>query len=688
MSIFYTEVSKDVQSALTNRKAYYSSANRNSDAHVWLYKKTAYATAKAYNPKTDIGKSLEIPAAGGFGKNSLYESNANANFIPKPHINSVKISSDGDLGSLKKCELAFTVYSLTDLNTCQPFLDIGANLVIDYGWTVVNNATGQSGKFEGIIYNFTYTINGNGGFDCVSYGIAKGATILPINITAGVEPDSLTTDLLDTKKVSVNLMDILQELANKHALYRGNIDGDGVGYDYFSDNNNDLTKQLLLITSSQQYYITLEKLIALINRNLLKDIIQVNNANPLPSNWRFPQTVPNTVTTPPSFDFIKFLTEQRSENNSKTMPEKDFVIVCNSQYTKGLIPDVSNDLISANPLQVIFPGFSTYGSQTYFQSANELAQQFKAGDISKTLLNINWLKSLFYVIGDETQDRQKSADQSITKYLINIFNAISDNSGTRFKLSLTSMPKDENPDGKKFVIADINYVDKKIIPYTLTAVNNQGICRNITLSSKIPTAMAATAYITARSTAITQSTAGANVLTGKSLPSNAEDKKNAREVLKNIVDTYAKGRLDDVGNIASLQSALKTVYETAEFSNKSGGMNTLPFPIDFSATLDGIEGFQYGNTVTTNYLPAVYQNNRVAFTVTKIDHTIQNSDWTTTLSTLCRLFVDNQNTSDKTAANDYQNNAQVNSNTSAITYQGNVSAQATPTGVNPTPAQQ
>jgi hypothetical protein len=115
---------------------------------------------------------------------------------------------------------------------------------------------------------------------------------------------------------------------------------------------------------------------------------------------------------------------------------------------------------------------------------------------------------------------------------------------------------------------------------------------------------------------------------------------------------------------------------TAEQKNTSGGLNSLPYPIDFSATLDGIEGFQFGNTVTTNYLPAVYQNNRVAFTVTKIDHTIQNNDWTTTVATICRLLTDNQNKSDSTAENEYKN-IQGNIENSGITYQGNTSATTT-----------
>jgi hypothetical protein len=85
--------------------------------------------------------------------------------------------------------------------------------------------------------------------------------------------------------------------------------------------------------------------------------------------------------------------------------------------------------------------------------------------------------------------------------------------------------------------------------------------------------------------------------------------------------------------ITSLQAALKRAYmEVTDSQSKE----LIPFPLDFSATIDGIDGIIFGNVVTTNYLPPVYQSNKVAFTVTKVEHEIQNNDWTTTISTVCR----------------------------------------------------
>jgi hypothetical protein len=221
---------------------------------------------------------------------------------------------------------------------------------------------------------------------------------------------------------------------------------------------------------------------------------------------------------------------------------------------------------------------------------------------------------------------------------------------------MTSDPDND----KKFVISDINYVDKSISPYIVTAVNNQSICRNISLTSRVPTSMNAVAFIAARSSATTQSSVAGKVLNG--LPTTPPDKNSITALRKQLeicvkdlqVTPSTESTGEKITNTASdkvrrLQLALKSVFEASTSSSGylnlqlgEAPKNSIPFPIDFSATLDGIEGFKFGNTITTNYLPAVYKNTRVAFTVTKVEHMIQNNDWTTTLSTLCRLLPDDK----------------------------------------------
>jgi len=101
----------------------------------------------------------------------------------------------------------------------------------------------------------------------------------------------------------------------------------------------------------------------------------------------------------------------------------------------------------------------------------------------------------------------------------------------------------------------------------------------------------------------------------------------------------ALGAKSEVGptdaNIATLQAALARVYTEPSIAATSG-KSAVPIPVDFSCTLDGINGFVFGNTITTNYLPLVYKGGKVTFTVTTVTHQISGNDWTTTLNTIMR----------------------------------------------------
>ena len=60
------------------------------------------------------------------------------------------------------------------------------------------------------------------------------------------------------------------------------------------------------------------------------------------------------------------------------------------------------------------------------------------------------------------------------------------------------------------------------------------------------------------------------------------------------------------------------------------------YPINLELTTDGIAGIIWGNTIHTAFIPKIYKDN-VVFQVTTVGHEINNSDWETTVSTVCRI---------------------------------------------------
>ena len=55
-------------------------------------------------------------------------------------------------------------------------------------------------------------------------------------------------------------------------------------------------------------------------------------------------------------------------------------------------------------------------------------------------------------------------------------------------------------------------------------------------------------------------------------------------------------------------------------------------PIDSSIIIDGIAGIYPGNTYKVDYLRDLYSNSNIFFRISNVAHSINSTDWTTTLT--------------------------------------------------------
>ena len=145
-TIFYS--TSAAQGTISARAAVYNAEVRDSNAFAWLYKKMAYVNASAGT------SGLANPVGGGLGNDqSMYTnpgestdkdgSSKVTRFLPKSHIVSLKTSYAGDMGSTIKGEIAFTVYSLSQLEGAAGFFTVGADMYANWGWA---NAGGVGGS--------------------------------------------------------------------------------------------------------------------------------------------------------------------------------------------------------------------------------------------------------------------------------------------------------------------------------------------------------------------------------------------------------------------------------------------------------------------------------------------------------------------------------------------------------------
>jgi hypothetical protein len=737
-SIFFSHIDSNVEKALNARKAVYGAMDRTSingisaeAAENWLYKKTAWVTAIAKS-KSSGTVTLNNSNKGGIVADSLYKSlstatsNSTSGLVPKPHITSVSISNQGRLGSTKQAEIKFTVYDINTLNDYQSFFDIGSEVGVRYGWSVGNSGTvlptdcaGPVGNFIGKVYNFSYQLTTNGAFECTSQVIGPGTSALG-NRMNGVISLNLQKELKDYSDIngtrttgdfvtfSNTLLDYFSYLEYQYLngyglLYKIQSSDTAIGgiivkavsktltegnpaEKYKDQYGNDVTKVKpgTRTDFDSLTYISLERICSI-----------------LPAIWNgeFWRPYIDNIT-----GFGDDFLEYRDNSRLKRRPK----LVCNPKVTRWNPPssDIMEIFRSANPLEIIFPGTAAYPSwnstninniTTDFGRGNILQDPyvienptaldprnpdydlaFKSGDASKIMININWLRTLIDKNVSKGADKGENSSEVIaSKILSDIFESIYQNSGGKIKLSLV----EDSKISTNLLVTDVGIIShqQNKSPFQLTAMTKDSICRNVSLVSKVPSRLAAAAYTTGISNG---SVTEANAINATGELNNTPSyignlKDGAREALDNLglekVDANSISKAQDalfglINNSPKVNSTLPTDAATVY-------KDSMIIPLEFSATLDGIDGIVFGNAFTFNYLPAKYQsrisNTTICFTATNVTHQIANNDWSTTITTVMRVIPSNITVASKpnpvnTTQSNTTSNIEVTDNASPI----------------------
>ena len=656
-TVFYTPVDDNVKKALDARKNFYGAMQRNSFAHTWLHQKMAWAEAKAFviHMESDsegiftqleanggdvekldvtVKSVLKLSTTGGFAKRTggertsagLYNSEQSDSDVGrwsvKPHLNKVVISHDGDWGSTKKAEVQFSVYNRADLSKQIAFLTIGAYVEISYGWSTNTTAEGSIGKYKGLVTNFNYNVNEYGGFDCTTYLIGPGFSIFSSRADGSIPTDLKLTDANSGEVYASTLVGLLAHLVQTTStlpsvLYTSNVyRGIGLIQPLTTEPPPEASKTGTAYSFVKNYYISLERLVSVVNYIFLKAANKDADIDPF------------------SVDPI------------------NKPVACNIIHTRVAPITNTKDFVSANPLECIFPGFYSYATPKLpddslsIATANTINKSYrfsayyedlmKKGDASKIMISIDWIIDLI----NDWSDSKNNADRNFSDFFEYVLSMIYQNSGERWSLAVVQDPKDPY----QFYISDINYVDSEVTPYVITAVIKEGISRTSSVQGKVPSDLAAAAQI-ASITALTADARGLSKIY-QNITNNNTSEINAyysgsveyNKLLNtlNVAKSNVIGQEVSIESVNNLRAALKAVYRSDQPGQDMNQIR-IPFALDFTFTLDGIEGIVFGNAVTSNYLPEAYSGTGTSFTVTKVVHTIADNDWTTTCNTVCRI---------------------------------------------------
>ena len=361
--------------------------------------------------------------------------------------------------------------------------------------------------------------------------------------------------------------------------------------------------------------------------------------------------------------FINFLNTNFMDKVGAKIICTDAVCNSNTFYPK---------LVSASPTQILlWPGTNNSLTNTYYFDAsadpstnNSIAQQNSVTPVNtpmKFFPNVKAVTGGFLAQDGKAYpariyinielirgivDKIKN-DPTIKELLKQLGAEIQTNTGNAIKMVLVQDPLVESA----LLYTDSAYIDTNLsveefsVP-AFPSFSGRSVIRNFTLSANVPNSVKNMIFGVVSGASGTQKQVAYNGY----IYASAEVKKQLEEEWKKSYETNNKGlaiaknnkALKPIDDEATklLQLALeKYVTYFTDDIKKSMNSTKVIFPMDLEFTIDGLNGFKFGDVLQFDGLPKRYLDAYV-FTVIGISHEVSTSgEWTTTLKCNPRVRI-------------------------------------------------
>lgn len=625
---FLQEVDKFVKNELSVRQNILGRRVRGVGASYpkpveWAYAKTAWGIVSS---KTVRGVTLGLPGSKVMSdsKGNLTLYNASRNVPNKPLLSEIEITNEGSLGSMLRATFKFTIYpELTqngfDLEGVErAFFIPGNEITIRWGWSISGNTNKAcQGEFDGIIYNFNWSLNEDLSVSATVSAVSPSALSVGISaeMSTRTDVDGLTaqvTDPADLELVGSNIIKVIDvdlaaqsgslQLSDGQAIYIPSIETVSKKMDYvaiglpFQESEETNVNDIPPPISQTFWYIKLGSIAEFINA-LLADF----------------------------------------DDPIKTI----FKVQCFGNETQYL-----KDVKSAYPIDVYFPDYQmgAYGSLNPFSEENSFLTEGVSENtinIGNILIGVDFLKKTFE---DLVADNAANITyKNLTKFLEEITKRINHASGNMYQFTnIMFEPKVNNIDRSTGVsilsVEDYNlHTGLTVKPFQFDSTIFKPIIRAVNISSSPPGPSATAAFVAARG----------NV---KPEVSDVQVAKNDQRDKQTFWREYntAIGNMRSLANVAKARGfnqnwsesfrANLVKYKKTSLNNDAHWLYNAVYPVNLSITIDGINGFKFGDTLKTQMIPRTYNSDyNMVFTVSKITHVIKENDWETTLDTFSRI---------------------------------------------------
>jgi hypothetical protein len=595
-----------------------------------------------------------------------------------PTLGAVTIEVDGEFGSLRRATAEFTCYDMDSFDKLESvLLRPGIRIFIRYGYLGADDSTESSQglvtlsnkakAYEFVIADYSFTYTKENYIKCSFKAIGVGGLATSINfsntVNGGTRKFLRDFEQQTTETVVKTVEDVFDYHLVKHLIGVGNaVDSIQQGKSIALPTPDEYKTPTILamiklpkdfevadaivetnwLNSSYMAYCSLSYIIHhLINIELLRD-----NPNNLTDGFRNVRYICNAeVSAGPGYNGYIFSADPLNIGiTSKN-------IIQNSYGAAGSIKDVGTSVKSERVATT--PDTSYSFDTAVIPDVNLVMVDSNKIDCSMLLVSRLLLRKLL---------KEFEKDKfSINDFLTKLFDAISDATAGMITLGLyepdlnSSNPESDDKKlyevysqkGKYTPILVKNLKQKpNSVPLALEfdPLMGDGITRSCEVTAKIPKDMAAEAYgrNTPGKTGGTGTDGGqiSQVLNQQSKIASTATRDDIVQLITDLkTKVYPENKLSGIAVTEgkSLLKDIMNVYIPLETRLQS---EQILYPLEMKLVLDGIEGFRFGDHITTTNIPMVYRRTggmRVGFTVLRTTHTIAGNNWSTELTTIARL---------------------------------------------------
>ena len=580
--------------------------------------------AKGPNRSRRGSAYLRIPGLtdkqGGHTFSSIYPGEGR----PALQVTSCDLTINGkDYGLIVEAAISFVCNTLDQFRSVQDFLKPKKEITISFGYTDYNPwGSGGSATYKVTSYKYSFSLNASNQIECTVNGIgrASGFKSFQVNRTIASKSGQSITVAGGQPNVYDSILQAIQyPILDRFRVTFAN------GIEPLNEDTTSVPQTGPISDGVHLYYKPPKEAKSKNDKgsNTLEPLLMLELGTLL--SWI--QEILKAQDPAAEMDYSSLGTGRKISGICTTNPSKIFFA---DALTHGLWTQI--DSVSA---QNTIDGDNANGKIFIFKGA----PAFTGNLLTEMLIGYDLLFEILTEVDTSKKksesgiDRRKPGNITLEDFLAKIGSAVNDASGGVYDLRLVTDPKETNQN-KFYLVDQADAGNIAPSPTVYRALTGDGVTRSVEMTGEPDQDMINGAlYASGIKSGTTSAVDGKE--NAKIASDAAVAKENLVTLITNSIQPDGQGFTDDT--VSKLKAEVVTILQGQKASDPEVRMQ-VPGPLNLGITVDGNDGFKFGQIITADVVQGLAGYDQVCFRVIEIKHSIKENDWETKVSTVMDII--------------------------------------------------